>query len=57
LVVVLQFIFEYGSRGGGFQFFMKVVPQRHNSVEEGTSEIWSSAKVGSAAVGRTERVR
>ena len=39
---------------GGFQFFRKVVPQRHNSVEEGTSEIGSSAKVGSVAVGETE---
>jgi NADH:ubiquinone oxidoreductase subunit F (NADH-binding) len=39
---------------GGFQFFRKVVPQRPNSVEEGTSEIGSSAKVGSVAVDETE---
>jgi hypothetical protein len=50
-VVVLQFIFECGSRGGAFQIFTKVVPHRHNSVEEGTSEIGSSTKVGSVAVG------
>jgi hypothetical protein len=49
--VVLRFIFECGSRGGGFRIFRGVVPQRHNSVGGGASGVGSSAKVGSVAVG------
>ena len=54
MVVVIQFIFQDGSRGGRFQFFSKAVPQRNNSVEEGTSEGGGSAKVRSEWVGGTE---
>jgi hypothetical protein len=51
LAVDLQFIFEYGSRGGDFSSSGRLFHKGTILLKKETSEIGSSAKVGSVARG------